>query len=69
MRVFNYDGWSDTDWASMEVAASAALWAGRELDDAIGSGRGSIDLRDLNEIIRAMKTAVKRLEMIEKNYV
>ncbi len=69
MRVFNSDGWSDEDWDSMERAASAALWAGRALDDAIGSGGGSIDLRDLNEIIRTMNTAIQRLEKIEKNYI
>lgn len=69
MRDYSIDGWASADWVELEMAASVALCAGRDLDDLIGSGGGSFGPQDLNDIINAMQTTVKRLQSVRSNYV
>lgn len=68
MRNFERDGWSEQDWHELSEAASAALWAGRELDDMIGSGGGSCAPDQLDVVIAAMESALERVRKIRGNY-
>jgi hypothetical protein len=69
MRNYERDGWKDDDWIELEVAAGAALWAGRELDDLIGSGGGTFGPKHLDEIILSMTSALRRLKMVQERYL
>ena len=68
MRNWELDGWSEQDWSSLEVAASAALWAGRQADDIVGCGGGALSPGELDPIIQAMESAINRLKAIRANY-
>lgn len=69
MRDYSIDGWASADWVELEMAASVALCAGRDLDDLIGSGGGSFGPQDLSDIVNALDITVKRLKSVQNNYI
>ena len=68
MINYNRDGWTERAWSELEKAREGLYWAGRELDDCIGSGGGSFGPEQLDDMINAAENALRRMKAVRSWY-
>lgn len=68
MQNYTYDGWKESDFTAIADYSADIASASLDLDNAVGSGGGSLTPDDVLALVMRLETATKRLREIAHGY-
>lgn len=68
-RNWNYDGWTDFDWAKIGNVSGDLNRCAADLDADYGGGGGGCTPQNLEEHIATLENALRRLREVRDNYL